>query len=107
MQIASRDRRILMAGDPLQECRSTPASAIHVRAVCRMTVSEWAPPNVLGFDIRDGASRSLPDDLRAGRRRAHQGQDLGRHARSRRFDGRRGPPIGAIANMGRLLDEDY
>jgi len=22
-----------------------------------MTVTEWAPPNVLGFDIRDGASR--------------------------------------------------
>jgi hypothetical protein len=22
-----------------------------------MTVTEWAPPNVLGFDIRDGAGR--------------------------------------------------
>ena len=22
-----------------------------------MTVTEWAPPDVLGFDIRDGASR--------------------------------------------------
>jgi hypothetical protein len=25
--------------------------------VCRMSFTEWAPPNVLGFDIRDGASR--------------------------------------------------
>jgi hypothetical protein len=22
-----------------------------------MTVTEWAPPNVLGFDVRDGPSR--------------------------------------------------
>ena len=35
MQAASRDCRILMSSDPCRRCSSMPASAIHVRAVCR------------------------------------------------------------------------
>src|SRR5215207_4383722 len=50
---------------------------------------------------------STPDELRAGRRRAYQGNDLGRHARSRRFDGLDAVrPIEVHGELGRLLDED-
>jgi hypothetical protein len=57
-----------------------------------MTVTEWAPPSLLGFDIRDGASPSPLTNFEPvgeGRTRVTIWVDM--HD-PRRFDSRHGPP---------------
>jgi hypothetical protein len=51
---------------------------------------------------------STDGPLRGAHRPAHQGHDLGRHARSRRFNCRRSPPDdrGVHGQQGSLIDED-
>lgn len=42
-----------------------------------MTVTEGTPPNVLGSVSATEPAESSPDERRTGRRRSHQGHDLG------------------------------